>query len=130
MAENAGAKNWFEWAVFAVGLLLTVGTVGLLASELVSQGERAPATIEVRLGEAEKRGDHFAVPVVVENVGDETAESVEIEATLKVPDSAEEKAKFQVQFLPGRGKREGVVLFQTDPASGVVDARAVGYQKP
>ncbi|HEX6985821.1 MAG TPA: hypothetical protein VF170_10605 [Planctomycetaceae bacterium] len=131
MAVNSAKKNGLEWAVFAVGLVLTLGTVGALVYELVSQGERTPPAIEVRLGVAEPRAGHWVVPVTIENTGDETAEGVHVEVTLAPPGGEkEEAADFEVQFLPGRGAREGWVTFTSDPAAGTLAARALGYEKP
>lgn len=131
MAEDSGKKNWLEWTVFAVGLLLTLGTVGVLVYELASQGDRMPPTIVVRLGASEKRADHYAVPVTVENKGDETAEGVHIQVTLDLESQGQpETADFNVQFLPGHGTWEGWVTFRSDPATGTLQARPLGYQKP
>ena len=131
MVQTSDEKNWFEWTVFAIGLVLTLGTVGVLLYELAAQGQQKPPAIKVRLGNAEKRTGHYAVPVTVENSGDETAETVQIEATLVPPEGAkEEKATFQIQFLPGHGTRRGWVTFSSNPNSGILRARPVGYGKP
>jgi uncharacterized protein (TIGR02588 family) len=129
--QNSSEKNWFEWTVFAVGLLLTLGTVGVLVKEAASQRDRTPPDIEVRLGAAERRAGGYAVPITIENRGDDTAEGVHIEATLKPPgDGKEETSDFEVQYLPGHSTRQGWVTFSSDPAAGDLAARPLGYEKP
>lgn len=122
-------KNWLEWVVFAVSLILVVSTLGYLIYAGVSMGEQPPS-LEVRLGTPEQRQFNFIVPVTVVNHGDETAEGVKIEVVLE--SGGEEKARGEVEipFLPRHGTREGWVAFEQDPRTGQLTARVLGYQKP
>ena len=120
-------KNWFEWAVFAVGLLLSAATLGYLAYDGATLSD-APPAIEVSLGQPERRGAQFVVPVALSNREGQTAEGVKVEVTLK--GEQEERGEFVVAFLPRGATREGWVAFQTDPRAGQLTARVVGYEKP
>ena len=122
-------KNWLEWAVFAVGLLLVASTLGYLAYSGATM-ERTSPSIEVALGPPEQRGRHFAVPVTVVNVGDETAEGVLVEVSLEGGGHATERSEFSIASVPRRAKREGWVTFKRDPREGSVSARVLGYEKP
>ncbi|MET0621576.1 MAG: hypothetical protein ABW250_01215 [Pyrinomonadaceae bacterium] len=133
MTKKAGAKvekNWLEWVVFGVGLVLVVSTLAYL----VYDGATAPDTppdIEVRLGEPRPGGAGFLVPVKVFNRGGQTAEGVTVEVVLEAPAAPEpERSEFTVAFLPRGGAREGWVAFRTDPRAGRLTARANGYEKP
>jgi uncharacterized protein (TIGR02588 family) len=120
-------KNWFEWVVFGVSLLLMGATLGYLVYDGATLSD-APPAIEVRLGEPERRGAQFVVPVALSNREGQTAEGVKVEVTLK--GATEERGEFVVAFLPRGATREGWVAFGQDPRAGELTARVVGYEKP
>jgi uncharacterized protein (TIGR02588 family) len=123
-------KNWVEWAVFAVSLVLVAGTLAYLAYDAATVGSEPP-TIEVRAGAPVERQSNFLVPVSITNHGDLTAEGVHIEVTLENGGEEVERSEFDVAFLPRRATREGWVAFQTDPRTvQKINARALGYEKP
>jgi len=122
-------KNWLEWSCFALALLLVAAVLGFLVRDALIAG-KAPPRIEFHLGESEKHGEHFRLPVRAQNHGDQTAESVQVEVVLKTA-GKEERAEFVIDHLPKHGQREGYVTFRTDPrAAENVQVRALGYQTP
>ncbi|HVF54650.1 MAG TPA: hypothetical protein VM934_00790 [Pyrinomonadaceae bacterium] len=121
-------KNWLEWVVFSISLVLVAGTLGYLVYSGATMKDATPS-IEVSLGPPEARGQHFAVPVTVTNVGDQTAEGVQIEVTLE-GGGEKETGEFAIAFVPRKAKREGFVTFGRDPRGGVLSARVLGYEKP
>lgn len=122
-------KNWLEWVVFAIGLVLVSLTLGYLLYAGATMGDEPPS-LEVRLGTPEQRQFNFIVPVTVVNHGDETAEGVRIEVVMQ--NGGEEKARgeLDIAFLPRHGTREGWVTFDQDPRTTQLKARVLGYQKP
>jgi uncharacterized protein (TIGR02588 family) len=129
-ARGKVEKNWLEWVVFGVGLVLVVSTLAYLVYDGATAGDRPP-DIEVRLGEPRAGGPGFLVPVTVVNLGGETAAGVTVEVVLEGAGPAEpERGQFTLAFLPRRGTREGWVAFRNDPRAGRLTARALGYEKP
>ena len=122
-------KNWLEWVVFAVGLILVSVTLGYLLYAGATMGHEAPS-IDVRLGSPERREFNFLVPVTVINHGDETAEGVHIEVVIESGGVLKERAELDVAFLPRHATREGWVTFQQDPGAAQLKARVLGYQRP
>lgn len=123
-------KNWLEWIVFAISLVLVVSMLGYLVYDGAVLGD-APPTIEFQLGTPQSRSSRFLVPVSVTNRGDETAESVHIEVVLESGGQEQESAEFEIAFLPRHSTREGWVTFQTDPRSvEEMKARVLGFEKP
>ena len=123
-------KNWVEWAVFAVGLVLVVAALTYLVYEGATMGSDPPS-LEVRLGTPEQRAHNFIVPVTVKNHGDETAEGVTIEVLLESGGSVEpERGELTIAFIPRLATREGFVTFQKDPRNARLTARVLGYEKP
>jgi len=122
-------KNRLEWAVFGVGLVLVLGTVGFLAWDAV-QGRDSPPDLSVALGSPERRAEVWAVPVTVRNRGQETAEGAHVEVALDLPDGTREEAEIDFAFVPRGSKREGWVQFLHPPATGRLTGRVTGYEQP
>lgn len=122
-------KNWLEWIVFALGLILVSCTLGYLIYAGASMGHESPS-IEVRLGIPEQRQFNFIVPVTVINHGDETAEGVRIEVVMEGGGKEEARGELDIAFLPRHATQEGWVTFEKDPRTAKLKARVLGYQKP
>lgn len=123
-------KNWLEWVVFAIGLVLVLATLSYLAYDAATLGD-SPPDVEVRAGEAIERRHNFIVPITLVNHGDQTAEGVVVEVVTESGGVEKERAEFTVAFLPRRSTREGWVVFKTDPRTAEqVKARVLGYEKP
>lgn len=122
-------KNWLEWAVFALGLILVSATLGYLIYAGVSMGHKPPS-LEVRLGTPEPGQFNFMVPVTVVNHGDETAEGVRIEVVMNSAGGEQERGQLDIPFLPRHATREGWVTFEKDPRTAQLKALVLGYQKP
>jgi uncharacterized protein (TIGR02588 family) len=124
-------KNGLEWSVFALSLMLVIGTLGYLTWAALMQSDE-PAQLEVRLGEPQQRKEQFAVPVSVLNDGDRTAEGVVVEVSLENDSGQEvETSQFEIAFVPRHSTREGEVLFKQNPQIAAnVTARVLGYETP
>jgi uncharacterized protein (TIGR02588 family) len=122
-------KNRLEWIVFAIGLVLVLGTVGILLRDAVVEGE-GPPDLTVELGPAERRGQGWAVPVTVKNRGGETAGGVRVRVSLELSGGAREEAEFDVAFVPRGSQRQGWIHFTRPPSSGRLTGRVAGYEQP
>lgn len=131
---NKLQKNWLEWSVFVVGLVLVLGTLGYLGYDAIAHGNDV-ARLEVRLGKPKEAGTtamkYFIVPVTVVNTGDKTAEGVVIEVTIEKAAKEVESAEFEIAFVPRHSQAEGQVIFSKDPRiSGELKPRVLGYEEP
>lgn len=123
-------KNSLEWSVFALSLMLVIGTLGYLVWAALNQSDE-PAQLAVRLGEPQQRRNQFVVPVTVSNGGDRTAEGVAIEVVLEDNGNEVETSEFEVAFVPRHSVREGEVVFKQDPRrNGKLTGRVLGYETP
>jgi uncharacterized protein (TIGR02588 family) len=123
-------KNWLEWCVFAISLLLVGSVLGYLTYHTLFTTS-TPPVLSVELAPAEQQHGYFVVPVTVYNRGNQTAEAVRIQVLLIKPDGTDERAEFEVPFLPPRSTRQGIVTFETDPHTAQrMVGRAIGYQMP
>jgi uncharacterized protein (TIGR02588 family) len=123
-------KNWLEWIVFAISLVLVVSTLGYLVYDGANTGS-SPPNFEFQLGQPQPQQNYFVVPVSVTNQGDETAEGVLVEVVLESNGTEQETAEFEIAFLPRQSTREGWVTFRTDPRTvDQMSARVMGFSKP
>ena len=126
---NKPKKNWLEWIVFAVGLVLVLSTLSYLVYTGATMGNEPPS-IEVRLGTPEQRTHNFIVPVTVINHGDKTAEGIRIEVLMESGGAEKARGELEIPFLPRNATREGWVTFEQDPRNGQLKARVLGYEEP
>jgi uncharacterized protein (TIGR02588 family) len=130
MKKKRLEKNWFEWIIFSVGLVLVLATLGYLAYDAATITD-APPTLEARAGASLERPHNFIIPVTLINHGDQTAEGVLVEVVLESGGQEKERGEMTIAFLPRRSRREGWVAFQTDPRNVErIKARVMGYEKP
>lgn len=122
-------KNWLEWTIFGLSLLLILATAGVLIQQQFSLGEKPPDP-QVELGIPEVHAGYFAVPVTVTNRGDATAANLHLEVVLRLPGGESETGQMELPFLPRRSTREGWVTFHHDPGEGKLEPRVLGYEKP
>ena len=123
------AKNWLEWTVFGVGLVLVLATLGFLIREsLAASG--GPPEVVARLGSPRASAGGFMVPVEVANVGKGTAEDVKVTVVLELPRSEREEAELDIAFLPRDSRRDGWVTFRSDPAGGTLRLGPVAFEVP
>ena len=116
-----------ERVTFAVALVVLLVVVALIVAEI--PGSKDPASPRVSVGSVVVRDGHFEVPVAVDNVGEETAENVQVNATLTVGDT-EQTADQTIDFLAGGETEEVVFLFTDDPDEGELEVEVGGFAVP
>lgn len=125
---NLPKKNWLEWLVFSGSIVLVTGLLGYLVYAGATGGDTPPDLV-VELGAPVRQTQHFSVPIVVTNQGDIPAEDVVVQVTLDA-NAQQEQAEFSVSYLPSGGSGEGWATFVSDPRSGTLATRVVGYTTP
>jgi uncharacterized protein (TIGR02588 family) len=126
---NKPEKNWLEWTVFGVGLVLVLATLGYLARESLVR-EDGPPEVIAQLGTPRPSAGGYLVPIEVSNVGNDTAEDVRVPVFLNLPDGAREEAELDVAFLPRGSVRNGWASFRNDPSRGSLTVGAIAFEVP
>ena len=123
-------KNALEWTVFGVSAVIIAATVALLVHDaVISKGKSRP-DLRVSTGEITPRSGGYAVPVIVTNVGDATAEQARIQIALMSGGEAVETAELIIAFVPRKSQREASVVFRRDPACCEVVAHTIAHETP
>lgn len=118
-----------EWCVAAVGGLLFLVMVSYMVIEGLATSERQPE-IQIVATTAMGQGDGFAVRFDAANIGDRTASSLIVRATLYQGDRELETADVTIDYLTGRSTASGGFWFSHDPAQFKLEIRAVSYLDP
>jgi uncharacterized protein (TIGR02588 family) len=126
---NKPAKNWLEWGVFAVSLVLVLGTLGFLVRDSLA-GTGGPPEVVARLGAPTSTAGGYQVPVQVVNRGQGTAEDVTVTVVLESAGGEREEAQLAIAFLPRGSLRNGFVTFRSDPSQGDLRLGAVAFEVP
>lgn len=128
--EPKEKKNALEWTVFSFSLLLLLTVFGYLTYHAF-QHETKPPELEVELKAAPSPYTPYRYHVIVHNRGGSTAEQAQLEFLMKKGDSVLDKAQLMIPWVPQSAKREGWIVFHTDPAKAdTVLAHVLGYKKP
>lgn len=122
-------KNVLEWIVFAISLVLIAGVLGYLTRAAI-RGPSGPPELRIVTGQPEPVRDQWRIPLIIRNDGEETAEAVRVEVTLRCAAEQPERAELDFAFVPRHSQREGAVLFRTDPRPCQIAAQAVAYEQP
>ena len=126
---NKPEKNWLEWSVFAVGLVLVLATLGFLVRESLA-GSGGPPEVVARLGAPRASAGAYMVPVEVTNLGGRAAEDVTVTVVLEGDGTQSEEAQLEIAFLPRDSKRNGYVGFQRNPAEGTLRLGPIAFEVP
>lgn len=123
------ARSGAEWVTFAVSLFLLGVVIALIAAQI--PGEHTPAApTATRAGPIRSEGGSFFVPVDVKNTGEDTAQNVQVLATLTTTDGKEIVADQLVDFLAGGETERIEFAFAEDPADGDLTVSVSGFGVP
>jgi uncharacterized protein (TIGR02588 family) len=126
-AENENtSRSTAEWVSLAVALLILTGIVGVVVVLWLGPQEN-PARFRIERGLVRTVNGHHYLSFFVFNDGDETARNVRVEGLLR-GNGKEERTETIFDYVPGRTKEEGVLIFTADPAEAVL--RVSSYLKP
>lgn len=116
-SRRVPARSRAEWVTFAVASAVLAVVIGAIVS-LWASGPPDPPTFETRTVSVRQADGRFHVRTVVENTGDETAQSVEVSAELTAGGEPPQEAEQTIDFLSGGEEEEVEFIFTTDPGEG------------
>jgi uncharacterized protein (TIGR02588 family) len=124
MAKAKAQPPLLEWIASALGLVLILGVMGVIARDAFNASADMAPDIQVSATRVRPSDTGFLVEFEASNRSPITAAQVTVEG--KLPDG--ETSTATIDYLPGRSARRGGLLFSADPRG--VELRALGYQNP
>ena len=109
MNKEQEKSNVLEKITFYLGLLVLISLIGYLSFQLTKQ-ENKPPSLEVRTS-YDPAMDNYGFKVEVENKGQETAQSTNIQFELYQEGKVAGKATLEIDFVPVRSKESGWIVF-------------------
>lgn len=111
-----------EWAMGILGGLVVLAVLAVITLEALQPQD--PAHVVARLESVRPAGQTWLAQVEVRNLGRETAAAVEVEGRL-----GPEAARATLDYVPARGRERVVLVFGSDPRSGL-DVSVKGWSEP
>lgn len=124
MPKSKGSPPLLEWVASAIGLLLTLGVMAVIARDAFNGSAEMAPDIEVAVTSVQPVRTGFMLEFEARNLSPVTAAQVMIEG--KLPDG--ETSTATIDYVPGRSARRGGLFFAQHPRGAEV--RALGYQDP
>ncbi len=128
--EEQPKRTAAEWITFSIALSILSTIIGLVIYTIINDKHQPPLILIIQKQTTRKTNGQYSVPFEVVNQGDETAESVQILAELKVNNKLEETGEQQIDFLSSGEKEEGAFIFSNNPQQGQLKIRVASYKLP
>lgn len=129
-SEINTARTSAEWITLSISLSILTVIVSLVGYIWTNEKNQPPIISVYQKQTIRQQNGQFYVPFEVVNTGGETAESVQIIATLELGNNQEETAEQQIDFLSGGEKEEGAFIFSHQPQNGQLNIRVASYKLP
>jgi uncharacterized protein (TIGR02588 family) len=124
MAKSKAKPPLLEWIASAIGLLLILGVLAVIARDAFNGSADMAPDLAVAATRVRHSGTGYLVEFEARNLSPVTAAQVAIEGRLP----GGETSTATIDYIPGRSARRGGPFFSADPRG--VELRALGYQDP
>ena len=118
-----------EWAAAAVGLLVALVLLGIVAREAFATRDDSVPVLTASVERVTATAAGHVVEVRVDNASNQAAATVQIEGTIG-EGVDEETSSATVDYVPGRSNAKAGLIFSRDPRQGAFELRVTGYEIP
>jgi len=122
--KQAAGTSLLEWIASAIGLLLIIGVMAVIARDAFNGSADMAPDLEVVVRDQQRVGNRWLVRFDAHNRSPVTAAQVTIEGALP----GGETSTATIDYIPGRSTRGGGLIFSTEPLG--VQVRPLGFQDP
>lgn len=119
-----------EWACAAVGALLLVGTLGVVAVQAVTHDAEGAPELSVDAQPPLRQGGRYLVRFTLNNASNTTAAGVEVEGRLTRDGQTVEASRVVFDYVPRGSAVRGGLWFGQDPGGYVLTVQATAYRDP
>lgn len=124
MAKSKAKPPLLEWIASAIGLVLILGVMAVVARDAFNGSAGMAPDINIVARAPEQMGGRWLVRFEAHNLSPVTAAQVTIEGA----SPGGETSTAVIDYIPGRSTRGAGLIFSREPAG--VRLRALGYQDP
>lgn len=118
-----------EWIAAACGAILLAAMIGYMTYAGLHEVEGTPR-VEFTTLPTVAQGDQFILGFTATNVGQATATSLTVRATLALGDQDVESQEVTIDYLPINSSRKGGFVFTSNPAGHRISIVATSYLDP
>ncbi|WP_188261541.1 hypothetical protein [Azospirillum tabaci] len=127
--DGSASVSRLAWISSGLGLLLFLGSVGVLGYEGITRGN-GPPVITAMVEEVVPAGPRWLAHIRVTNDGGKTGAKVQVEGQLMAGDEALETSVAEFDYVPAGSEQKGGLFFDRDPRAHDVRLRVLGYVEP
>lgn len=131
--DGQGGSRALEWTLAAVSGLMVAGLIGFLVLQALDSMWNAPDLKPDPIAsvvDISPATNGFRVEISARNQGEATAASVRFRAKLQRDGETVETAEVTFDYLPGKAKRSGALIFMHDPRLYDVVIQPESYTDP
>lgn len=130
-AKPAAARiPMLEWIAAAIGLLLTLGMLGVIGLEAVRGDGSRPPAVEASVERITPTAAGYVVEVRLRNLSSATAAAVQLEGALTRGNGEAATSSATIDYVPGQSTRRVGLFFGEDPRGQRLEVRVLGYSEP
>lgn len=118
-----------EWLAAACGAVVFAAMIGYMTYAGIKEVEGSPE-IELVTTDAVRKGEQYLLGFTATNVGQATATSLTVRATLADGEKEVESQEATIDYLPTQSSRSGGFFFSRDPAGLKLTLAATSYLDP
>lgn len=118
-----------EWAAAAVGLTVALALLAIIGREAVAGNEDPVPVLTARVERVAATAAGHVVEFQVRNLSQQTAAAVQVEGTI-TSGGEQQTSSASVDYVPGRSRAKGGLMFAADPRRGKLELRVTGYEIP
>ncbi|HYH22639.1 MAG TPA: hypothetical protein VD995_28855 [Azospirillum sp.] len=121
--------SWLAWIASGIGLLLFVGSVGILGYEGLFRGDGDPVIV-LSVDGVTHDGQRWHARIRAENTGGSAAARARVAGQLLSDGAVVETAEVEFDYIPAGSTQRGGLYFDRDPAAHDLRLRVLGYSDP
>ncbi|MCF3642150.1 TIGR02588 family protein [Rhizobium sp. TRM95111] len=132
MAGNRTERHeahWIEWLTGLVSAALVLAIVAWIAYEAIRR-EDTPPDLTITVLDTRRTGSGHRVTFEIRNAAPTSAAAVTVVGEIRGGDSVLDRAEVIFDYVPAESKAKGALIFEDDPAAGMLVIRPTGFTDP
>ena len=121
--------HWIEWLTGLVSAVIVLAVIAWIGKDALMDRDSSPALKGVAL-QTEKQSEGYQVHFEMRNESSATASDVTVHGEIRNGETLVETSQTKLDYVPGRSRTKGGLIFQADPTGKTIIIRASAYNEP